>query len=60
MGKASFLFRAMRWGYLGSLTLGVLLLTLGAKEYRSVFLSVGGYIWDPSGGKCHGAPAKTP
>jgi membrane-bound serine protease (ClpP class) len=29
MGKASFLFRALRWGYLGSLTLGVLLLTLG-------------------------------
>ena len=39
---------------------GVVLLTLGAKEYRSVFLSAGGYIWDPSGGKCHGAPPKTP
>ena len=32
---------------------GVLLLTLGAAEYRSVFLEVGGRIWDPSGGKCH-------
>ena len=39
---------------------GVLLLTLGAKEYRSAFISVGGYVWDPSGGKCHGAPAKVP
>ena len=32
---------------------GVLILTLGAAEYRSVFLEVGGRIWDPSGGKCH-------
>ena len=32
---------------------GVLLLTLGAAEYRSVFLGVGGGMWDPSGGKCH-------
>lgn len=30
MGKASLLFRALRWTYLGSLTLGMLLLTLGA------------------------------
>jgi hypothetical protein len=39
---------------------GVLLVTLGAKEFRSAFLSAGGYVWDPNGGKCHGAPAKTP
>ena len=39
---------------------GVLLLTLGKEEYRSIFLSDGGYIWDPSGGKCHGPPPKTP
>lgn len=32
---------------------GLLLLTLGAKEYRSVFLEVGGRLWDPSGGRCH-------
>jgi calcineurin-like phosphoesterase family protein len=32
---------------------GVLLLTLGAAEYRSAFLEVGGRIWDESGGKCH-------
>lgn len=32
---------------------GVLLLTLGAAEYRSAFLEVGGRIWDQSGGKCH-------
>ena len=32
---------------------GVLLLTLGSKEFRSVFLDVGGFIRDPSGGKCH-------
>ena len=39
---------------------GILLLTLGAKEYRSAFISVGGIVWDPSGGKCHGVPAKIP
>jgi hypothetical protein len=32
---------------------GILLLTLGAKEYRSTFLEVGGRLWDPSGGRCH-------
>jgi hypothetical protein len=32
---------------------GVLLLTLGAAEYRSAFLEIGGRIWDQSGGKCH-------
>lgn len=32
---------------------GVLILTLGAAEYRAVFLEVGGNIWDASGGKCH-------
>lgn len=37
---------------------GVLLLTLGGKEFRSTFISVGGITWDPSGGACHGPPAK--
>lgn len=32
---------------------GVLLLTLGAEEWRSAFLEVGGRVWDQSGGKCH-------
>jgi hypothetical protein len=32
---------------------GVLLLTLGAAEYRTAFLEVGGRVWDQSGGKCH-------
>jgi Calcineurin-like phosphoesterase len=32
---------------------GVLMLSLGAAEYRSAFLEVGGRIWDESGGKCH-------
>jgi hypothetical protein len=32
---------------------GVLLLTLGAAEYQSAFLEVGGRVWDQSGGKCH-------
>ena len=32
---------------------GVLLLTLGAAEYRSALLDVQGRVWDPSGGKCH-------
>jgi hypothetical protein len=32
---------------------GVLLLVLGGAEYRTVFLEVGGRLWDPSGGKCH-------
>ena len=32
---------------------GVLLLTLGAAEYRSAFLEIGGRVWDQSGGKCH-------
>ena len=37
---------------------GILLLTLGGKEFRSAFISTDGYVWDPAGGKCHGAPAK--
>jgi acid phosphatase type 7 len=32
---------------------GVLLLTLGAAEWRSAFLEVGGRVWDQSGRKCH-------
>ena len=32
---------------------GVLMLTLGAGEFRSAWLEVTGRIWDPSGGKCH-------
>jgi hypothetical protein len=32
---------------------GVLKLTLGAGEYRGVFMDVSGRTWDPSGGKCH-------
>lgn len=32
---------------------GVLLLTLGSAEFRSVFLDVNGFVRDPSGGKCH-------
>ena len=32
---------------------GVLLLTLGAAEYRSAFLEIGGRVWDQSGGRCH-------
>jgi len=32
---------------------GVLLLTLGDKEWRSAWLEVGGRVWDQSGGKCH-------
>jgi hypothetical protein len=32
---------------------GVLLLTLGAAEYRSAFIEIGGRVWDQSGGKCH-------
>lgn len=36
---------------------GVLKLSLGAGEYRSAFLDVSGRVWDPSGGKCRGAPA---
>jgi hypothetical protein len=32
---------------------GVLMLTLGAGEYRSAWVEVTGRIWDPSGGKCH-------
>jgi hypothetical protein len=32
---------------------GILLLTLGAAEYRSVFMGVTGGQWDASGGKCH-------
>ena len=32
---------------------GVLLLTLGDKEWRSAWVEVGGRIWDQSGGKCH-------
>lgn len=32
---------------------GVLKLTLGKAEWRSVFIEPGGRTWDPSGGKCH-------
>lgn len=32
---------------------GVLLVTLGPSEYRTVFLDVKGRPWDPSGRKCH-------
>ena len=32
---------------------GVLKLTLGASEWRSAFLEVGGRAWDQAGGKCH-------
>jgi hypothetical protein len=32
---------------------GVLVLTLGKKEFRSAFIDTKGMIWDPSGGKCH-------
>ena len=32
---------------------GVLLLTLGDKEWRSAWVEVGGRIWDQAGGKCH-------
>ena len=39
---------------------GVLKLTLGKGEFRSVFLDVSGRLWDQSGGKCRGAPAAVP
>ena len=32
---------------------GVLLLTLGDKEWRSAWVEVKGRIWDQTGGKCH-------
>ena len=32
---------------------GVLVLTLGAAEWRSAFLDVDGRLWDESGGTCH-------
>jgi len=32
---------------------GVLLLTLGDKEWRSAWVEVGGRVWDQAGGKCH-------
>jgi hypothetical protein len=32
---------------------GVLKLTLGAGEFRSIFIDDTGKVWDPSGGKCH-------
>jgi hypothetical protein len=32
---------------------GVLVLTLGAKEWRSAFVGTNGVVWDPSGGRCH-------
>ena len=38
---------------------GVLKLTLGKGEYRSVFVDVSGRMWDPSGGKCRSKPAAT-
>lgn len=39
---------------------GVLKLSLGLGEYRSAFLDVSGRVWDPSGGRCRGAPAAAP
>lgn len=38
---------------------GVLKLTLGKGEYRSVFVDVNSRMWDPSGGKCRSKPAAT-
>jgi hypothetical protein len=35
---------------------GILKLSLGNGEWRSAFLDVSGRIWDPSGGRCRGAP----
>jgi len=35
---------------------GVLKLTLGKGEFRSVFLDVNGRLWDQAGGKCRGTP----
>lgn len=32
---------------------GVLILTLGAEEWRSAFLATGGLVYDASGGRCH-------
>jgi len=32
---------------------GVLLLTLGDREWRSAWVEVGGLVWDQAGGKCH-------
>jgi hypothetical protein len=32
---------------------GVLILTLGAGEYRGAFLDTAGQVWDRSGRKCH-------
>ncbi len=32
---------------------GVLLLTLGDREWRSAWVEVGGRVWDQAGGKCH-------
>lgn len=39
---------------------GVLKLSLGKGEWRSAFLDATGRIWDPSGGKCLGAPPTPP
>jgi hypothetical protein len=36
---------------------GILKLTLGKGEYRSAFIDIEGRVWDPSGGRCHEAPA---
>jgi hypothetical protein len=32
---------------------GVIMITLGAKEWRSAFLDLEGRVWDQAGGKCH-------
>jgi hypothetical protein len=32
---------------------GVLKLTLGAGEWRSIFIDTNGSTWDPAGGRCH-------
>lgn len=39
---------------------GVLKLSLGAGEWRSVFLDTSGRIWDPSGGTCNRPPETPP
>lgn len=39
---------------------GVLKLSLGNGEWRSAFLDTSGRIWDPSGGRCRGAPPASP
>ncbi len=38
---------------------GVLKLSLGKGEYRSIFIDTSGRLWDPSGGRCRRAPPAT-